>query len=57
MASFFREGERLSFHGFKGKIIKITETYRKNVVVIKVDEFPARNPFPGRKIEFMSIID
>ena len=57
MASFFREGERLSFHGFKGKIIKITETYRKNVVVIKVDEFPARNPFPGRKIESIGIFE
>ena len=70
MASFFREGSRMSFNGFKGTIIKITETYRKNVVVIKVDEFPARNPFPGikydtigifeypdGKLEFMSVID
>ncbi len=57
MASFFREGERLSFNGFKGTIIKITETYRKNVVVIKVSEFPARNPFPGRKIESIGIFE
>lgn len=57
MASFFREGERLSFNGFKGKIIKITETYRKNVVVIKVDEFPARNPFPGRVVESIGIFE
>lgn len=57
MASFFKEGDRLSFNGFKGKIIKITETYRKNVVVIKVDEFPARNPFPGRKVESIGIFE
>ena len=70
MASFFKEGGKLSYKGFKGTITKITETYRKNVIVIKVEEFPKRNPFPGRKIEsigvfeypdgtleFMSIID
>jgi hypothetical protein len=57
MASFFREGSRMSFNGFKGTIIKITETYRKNVVVIKVDEFPARNPFPGRKVESIGIFE
>jgi len=57
MASFFREGSRMSFNGFKGTIIKITETYRKNVIVIKVDEFPARNPFPGRTIESIGIFE
>lgn len=70
MASFFREGGKLSFNGFKGTIIKITETYRKNVIVIKVSDFPNPNPFEGRavqaigifeypdgKLEFMSVID
>ena len=70
MASFFREGSRLSFNGFKGTIVKITETYRKNVIVMKVEEFPKRNPFTDRKVdaigifeypdgtlEFMSVID
>jgi hypothetical protein len=70
MASFFREGSRLSFNGFKGTIVKITETYRKNVIVMKVEEFPQRNPFVDRKVdaigifeypdgtlEFMSVID
>lgn len=57
MASFFKEGDRMSFHGFKGTIIKITETYRKNVVVIKVSELPPRNPFPGRKIESIGIFE
>lgn len=70
MASYFKEGSKLSFQGFKGTIIKITETYRKNVLVIKVQERPARNPFPGQVVdtigifeypdgtlEFMSIID
>ena len=57
MASFFREGSRLSFNGFKGPIIKITETYRKNVIVMKVEEFPKKNPFPGRKIESIGIFE
>lgn len=57
MASFFKEGSRLSFNGFKGTIIKITETYRKNVIVLKVSEFPARNPFPGCKIESIGIFE
>jgi hypothetical protein len=57
MASFFREGGKLSFNGFKGTIIKITETYRKNVLVLRVTEFPARNPFPGRKVETIGIFE
>ena len=70
MASFFKEGNRLSFHGFKGTIIKITETYRKNVLVLKVSEVPKNNPYTGNNVdtigifeypdgtlEFMSVID
>ena len=69
MASFFREGQSLSFYGFKGTIIKITETYRKNVIVLKVSEIPKRNPYcrkaesigifeyPDGTLEFMAVID
>ena len=70
MASYFKEGSKFSFNGFKGTIIKITETYRKNVLVVKISELPKQNPFPGQKVEtigvfeypdgtleFMSIID
>jgi len=57
MASFFSEGSRLSFHGFKGTIIRITETYRKNVIVMKVDEFPKKNPFEGKKVEAIGIFE
>ncbi len=70
MASFFREGNNLNFNGFKGTIVKITETYRKNVIVLKVNELPRKNPFPNQKVsmigifeypdgklEFMSVID
>jgi hypothetical protein len=69
MASFFREGQSLSFNGFKGTIIKITETYRKNVLVLKVNEFPKNYrdsksvtsigifEYPDGKLEFMSVID
>lgn len=70
MASFYKEGDKFSFNGFKGTITKITETYRKNVLVVKVLTYPNKNPFPGQKVdtigifeypdgtlEFMSIID
>jgi hypothetical protein len=57
MASYFKEGSRFSFNGFKGTIIKITETYRKNVLVIKVSDLPNPNPFPGRKIEAIGIFE
>lgn len=70
MASFYKEGSKLSFNGFKGTVIQIQETYRKNVIVMKVSSYPSHNPFPGRKfdtigifeypdgrLEFMSIID
>ena len=70
MASFFKEGSRFSFNGIKGNIIKITETYRKNVLVVKITELPKEVPFdrygvttvgffeyPDGKIEFMSVID
>ncbi len=71
MASFFKEGNRFSFHGIRGTIIKITETYRKNVLVVKVSEIPKKNPYvtdvnvemlgffeyPDGTIEFMSIIE
>ena len=57
MASFFAEGNRISFNGFKGTIIKITETYRKNVLVLKVSEIPRNNPYYGRKIETIGIFE
>jgi hypothetical protein len=69
MASFFREGSRISFNGFKGTITRITETYRKNVLVIKVEEFPKNYrdsksvtsigifEYPDGTLEFMSVID
>ena len=70
MQSYFKEGSKLNFNGFKGTIVRITETYKKNVIVLKVHEIPKNNPFIDRKIdmigifeypdgtlEFMSIID
>lgn len=69
MASFFREGSKLSFNGYKGTIIKITETYRKNVLVLKVSEHPQGKriypkpetigifEYPDGTLEFMAVID
>jgi hypothetical protein len=69
MASFFKEGSKLSFNGYKGTIIKITETYRKNVLVLKVSEYPKNKKYqdridmigifeyPDGTLEFMAVID
>jgi ribosomal protein L19 len=57
MASYFKEGDKLSFDGFKGIIIRITETYRKNVIVLKVSEQPKRKSLPTRKIETVGIFE
>jgi hypothetical protein len=70
MASFFKEGSKLSFEGYKGTVIKITETYRKNVLVVKLSERPKLGKYknqnidtigvfeyPDGTLEFMSIID
>ena len=67
MPSFFKEGSKISFEGIKGNIIKITETYRKNVLVVKVTEAPkylgygvttvGLFEYPDGKLEFMSVID
>lgn len=57
MATFFKEGNKLNFRGFKGTIIKITETYRKNVIVLKVSESPKHNPFTKNKVETIGIFE
>lgn len=70
MASFYKEGNTLRFDGFKGVVTQITETYRKNVLVIKLSE-PCQNAkykgqridyiglfeYPDGRLEFMSIIE
>jgi len=57
MASFFSEGSKLSFQGFRGTIVKITETYRKNVLVLKVSEIPRDRKWANRKIESIGIFE
>ena len=67
MASYFTEGSKLSFEGYKGTIIKITETYRKNVIVLRVTDRPKKSnrkietigifEYPDGRLEFMAIID
>lgn len=66
MASFFSEGSKISFNGIKGTVIGITETYRKNVLVIKVSEVPRGYgrvgtiglfEYPDGRLEFMNVID
>lgn len=57
MASFFREGSKLSFQGFKGTITQITETYRKNVLVLKVSELPKDRKWQNRQIHSIGIFE
>lgn len=69
MKSYYTEGSKIQFEGFKGTVIKITETYRKNVLVVKISEYPKHKKFvkcdaalglfeyPDGHLEFMSFID
>jgi hypothetical protein len=68
MASFYKEGSKVQFEGYRGEVIMITETYRKNVLVIKITEFPRTKhvnqtstlglfEYPDGRLEFMSFID
>jgi hypothetical protein len=57
MASYFKEGDKLTFNGFKGTVIKITETYRKNVIVLKLSEKPKHKPFCNRTIQSVGIFE
>ena len=67
MASYYTEGSKVQFEGYKGTVIKITETYRKNVLVVKITEHPRHKKnktdgmlglfeYPDGKLEFMSFI-
>lgn len=57
MATFYKEGQKLTFNGFKGTIVRITETYKKNVLVLKINESPKRNPYSNGKIDMMGIFE
>jgi hypothetical protein len=69
MASYYKEGSKLQFEGFRGIVTTITETYRKNVLVVEITESPrnARMPnnsvslglfeYPDGRLEFMAYID
>ena len=57
MTSFYKEGSTIAFEGFKGTVIKITETYRKNVLVLKVSQIPNHKSFIGKKIETVGLFE
>jgi hypothetical protein len=70
MTSYFKEGSKINFNGIRGTVIKVTETYRKNVIVVKISEFPKHYKHNGKRpetiglfelpngsLEFMNIID
>lgn len=69
----FAEGSKISFNGIRGTVMKITETYRKNVLVVKVHS-TSNVPYhlyrkikgvetlglfelPGGRLEFMCVIE
>ena len=69
MASFYKEGSKVQFDGYKGIVIIVTETYRKNVLIVKITEFPRHGrtgkratsiglfEYPDGRLEFMSFIE
>ena len=67
MTSFYKEGSKVLFEGYRGIVVSVTETYRKNVLVVKITEFPKHKKnrtqetlglfeYPDGKLEFMSYI-
>ncbi len=67
MASYYKEGSKVQFEGYRGIVTKITETYRKNVLVVKITEYPKHKKnksndtlglfeHPDGRLEFMSFI-
>ena len=73
MKSMYTEGSKISFNGIRGTVLTITETYRKNVLVVKVtstDRVPFRLyrkikgadtlgifELPGGQLKFMCVIE
>ena len=63
--SLWREGDKISYQGYKGNNTKITETYRKNVSIVNVTHSPPvkHGPkviqiglfeYPDGRLEFMN---
>lgn len=69
MASFYTVGSKVQFDGYKGVVLTITETYRKNVLVVKLTEFPKYRKhkktsttlglfeYPDGRLEFMAFLE
>lgn len=73
MKSLYQEGSKINFNGLKGVVIKVTETYRKNVLVVKIissNNVPQSLhrkikgattigifEMPGGTLEFMNVIE
>jgi hypothetical protein len=52
-----REGDKISFNGFKGRIIKVTETYRKNVLIVSITELPKQHQKDRPKIVSLGLFE
>ena len=67
MASYYKEGSKIQFEGYRGEVTQITETYRKNVLVVKVTTSPSGwqaiqgsiglFEYPDGRLEFMAFIE
>lgn len=57
MKSKYRVGSRVSVDGFKGTIINIKETYKRNVIVVKVSKKSNRNKFKKSSVNTISLLE
>jgi len=68
MTSYYTVGSKIQFEGYKGEVTQITDTYRKNVLVVKVTIFPKYRKhgdtntlglfeYPDGRLEFMAFLD
>ena len=57
MKSKYKVGNQVSADGFRGTVINIKETYRKNVLVVKVQSKSNRRQFKKTEIDTISILE
>lgn len=56
METMFTKGSMISFNGVRGEVISITETYRKNVLVVKIHSMHRVPKWLYRKIKDVTTI-
>lgn len=57
MKSRYRVGSRVSAGGFQGTVVNIKETYRKNVLVVRVKVKSNRKIYKNQVTDFVGLLE